>query len=74
LYVFCNIIGNWKNEVLINIGYRPRKDFCYNELMKKVVEKIKARLKKVVGKTKEEGWAEKQIKEMAKLKGKLILM
>lgn len=40
----------------------------------KVIKKIVKKISSAFGKTTADKWGEKQIKEMAKLRGKLILM
>lgn len=61
----------------INIGYRQGQKQSYTNLMLQLIKKIfSSKTKKGYSKGKKgkDNWAEKQLKEMGKLRGKLILM
>lgn len=63
----------------INIGYRQVQKLDYTKLMLQLITKLfsskKDQKTKKSGKgTAKNSWAEKQFKEMGKLRGKLILM
>lgn len=58
----------------INIGYRQGQKGSYTNLMLQLIKKMfSSKNAKKSGK-KKDTWAEKQFKEMGKLRGKLILM
>ena len=75
-----NYIGLWVFEGQNNIGYRRVEKKSYTNLMLKTIFKMffsQKRNKKVKssGEDLRNGnWAKKQIRDMAKLRGKLILM
>ena len=64
-------------ERQINIGYRQGVKRSYTNLMLQLIKKFfssKNAKKTGTGKKGRDNWAEKQFKEMGKLRGKLILM
>ena len=59
----------------INIGYRQGVKGGYTKLMLQLIKKMfSSKNAKKSGKKGKDNWAEKQFKEMGKLRGKLILM
>lgn len=58
----------------INIGYRQEVKRGYTKLMLQLIKKIFSSKNSGKGKKNKDNWAEKQFKEMGKLRGKLILM
>ena len=59
----------------INIGYRQGVKPGYTKLMLQLIKKMfSSKATKKSGKKGKDNWAEKQFKEMGKLRGKLILM
>lgn len=71
------IIGLWFFGRQINIGYRQVTKPDYTKLMLQLIKRMfSSKNIKGSGKGKKgkDNWAEKQFKEMGKLRGKLILM
>jgi hypothetical protein len=64
-------MGVVKFGEIIFIGYRQESKRCYIKLM---LKKIWKTIRKMLGKVKEESWGAKQLKEMGKLRAKIILM
>ncbi|MCX6726853.1 MAG: hypothetical protein NTY75_03480 [Candidatus Shapirobacteria bacterium] len=64
-------MGIVKIGKIIFIGYRQEVKRCYSKLM---LKKMWKKIKKVFGKKSVDEWGLKQLKEMGKLRAKIILM
>lgn len=75
-----NFIGQWVLEVQNYIGYRRVEKKSYTKSMLKTIfkmffsQKENKKVKSNGEDLRKGNWAEKQIRDMAKLRGKLILM